>query len=95
MTKWVENLSLAQKILLKSVFMIIGIGLMVVVFYGGSLELLMLTEKKTEWGTLHYIFLGASLLFISLSLALNRIVKIYDLILSSIKGFMVKIGWLK
>jgi hypothetical protein len=92
MANWVESLSVGQKIFLRGVFMILGLVLLVVVFYAGGLEMLLLSDTKTEWGTLHWIFSGFALLFISLSLALERIVMVYDLIIKAINALLSKLG---
>ena len=92
MANWVESLSVGQKVFLRAILMILGLALLGAVFYAGGLEMLLLTDKKTEWGTLHWIFSGFALLFISLSLALDRIVKVYDLIIKAINALLSKVG---
>ena len=92
MANWINSLSVGQKIFLRTFFMLLGLFLLGVVFYAGGLEMLLLTDKKTEWGTLHWIFSGFALLFISLSLALERIVKVYDLIIKAINALLSKVG---
>lgn len=92
MANWVESLSVGQKVFLRAILMILGLVLLGAVFYAGGLEMLLLTDKKTEWGTLHWIFSGFAMLFISLSLALDRMVKIYDLIIKAANGLLGKIG---
>lgn len=92
MANWVNNLSVGQKIFLRAILMLLGLFLLVIVFYAGGREMLLLSDTKTEWGTLHWIFSGFALLFISLSLALDRFVNIYDLIITAIKGLLGKIG---
>lgn len=92
MGNWVEGLSVGQKVFLRAIFMILGLGLLTIVFYAGGREMLLLTDKKAEWGTIHWIFSSFGLFFVSLSLALDRISKVYDLLITLGKGLMGKIG---
>lgn len=56
MKKWIETLSTGQKILIRTFFGLLGMTLLVMVFYAGGLEMLLLTDKKTDWTANHSIF---------------------------------------
>ena len=68
--------------------MLFGIFLLFVVFYAGGRELLLLNEESidVEWTATHWIFSSFGLVFVTLSIWLNKITTLFDLA----RGFISK-----
>ncbi len=81
MKKWIETLSTGQKILVRTFFFLLGMTLLVIVFYAGGMEMLLLTEKKTDWTAMHSIFAGSGVVCIAISLALSRLTSVFDVVI--------------
>ena len=92
MTKWLNGLSIAHKILIRIFFGLLGMTLLVVVYYAGGREMLQLTDEKSDWTKMHVIFLGSGLIFITISIWLEKLPKLYDFIIQTVRRVMEKFG---
>lgn len=61
----------------KKVFtMVLGSILMIVPFYAGVLQMLLLTDKTAEWQLIHWIFFTAGVVLFVGGMMLNKIAEI-------------------
>ncbi len=90
MSKWIESLANWQKIILATIFGLLGITLWVLPFYLTGKEMISPTGIETEWTQQHWIFILFGTIALAISLKLSRLDKLFNMSTGFLSKFLSK-----